>query len=451
MSVKLKVEAWFDLLRRYKDTWIHYWKIRHQISLPDLMAHESDFLPAALSIQSQPVSPTGRWVAKILMFVLLALLVWSFFGKIDIIVNAQGKIIPSGYSKTIASVETASISRLYVSEGQSVKEGDLLIELDARAIDSDHRKAEGEVLTAWLQAERSRALLEAYESGKAPLINRSLANAPLMTEGRWRDSQQHVIDQWQDYQAKLTRLEGEILRYSQAIPLAAQRASDYAELAKTNDVSQHAWLEKKQSLIDARGQLTEVINQKNALKMESRKTAHDAMNEANRLMTAAMQDSSKATAQSDLHKLNSPVDGTVQQLTVHTEGGVVSAAQPLMQIIPTLASIEMESFMENKDVGFVHAGQDAQVKIDAFEYTKYGTIAAKVNHVSRDAIQDEKRGLIFAVKVTLMQPKINVNGREVALTPGMSGSVEIKTGERRVIEYVLAPLLQHGRESLNER
>ena len=141
----------------------------------------------------------------------------------------------------------------------------------------------------------------------------------------------------------------------------------------------------------------------------------------------------------------------MQQLTVHTVGGVVPAAQPLMQIVPKQATVEMEAFIENKDEGFVYAGQEAQVKIDAFEYTKYGTISAKVSHVSQDAIQDEKRGLVYSVRVVLMQPIINVGDRQVALSPGMSGSVEIKTGTRRVIEYVLAPLLQHGRESLRER
>jgi hemolysin D len=141
----------------------------------------------------------------------------------------------------------------------------------------------------------------------------------------------------------------------------------------------------------------------------------------------------------------------VQQLMVHTVGGVVPAAQPLMQIVPKQATVELEAFMENKDVGFVQAGQAAQIKIDAFEYTKYGTVPATVSHVSQDAIQDEKKGLIYSIKVMLSQPAMNVDGRQVTLSPGMSASVEIKTGTRRVIEYVLAPLLQHGRESLRER
>ena len=145
------------------------------------------------------------------------------------------------------------------------------------------------------------------------------------------------------------------------------------------------------------------------------------------------------------------MDGTVQQLTVHTVSGVVPAAQPLMLIVPRQKQIEVEAFMENKDIGFVKEGQPAAVKIDAFEYTKYGTISGRVTHVSRDAIKDEKKGLIYSVKVVLDKASILVEGHDMPLSAGMSANVEIKTGTRRVIEYVLSPLLQHRRESLNER
>ena len=141
----------------------------------------------------------------------------------------------------------------------------------------------------------------------------------------------------------------------------------------------------------------------------------------------------------------------MQQLTVRTVGGVVPAAQPLMQIVPQQAGAEVEAFMENKDVGFVMVGQDAQVKVEAFQYTKYGTVPGRVIHVSRDAIQDEKRGLIYSIKVALDKESISVDGKDIPLSPGMSVSVEIKTGTRRIIEYVLSPLIQHGRESLRER
>lgn len=449
MSFKHKAEAWQELFKRYREVWAHFWKLRHELTLPDLQAHEAEFLPAALSIQTQPVSPAGRWVARILMLMLVVLFVWSLVGRFDIIVMAQGKIIPGGYTKTISSVEVASVRALNVEEGQAVKAGDVLIELDARTTHSERDKFEGDRQTAWLQTERSRALLNAIDTGKAPKL--ALSGVHGIDSIRIQDAQQHVQDQWRDYQAKLIRLEGEIKRYSQALPLAAQRAKDYAELAKNNDVSQHGWLEKEQAYIDLQGQLSDVRHQKAALTAEARRMAQDTLSEASRIAAASAQDVQIATVRGELLKLTSPVDGTVQQLMVHTVGGVVPAAQPLMQIVPKQASLEMEAFIENKDVGFVKAGQDAQVKIDAFEYTKYGTVLAKVSHVSQDAIQDEKRGLIYSVKVVLTQPTIVVDGRLVSLSPGMSGSVEIKTGTRRVIEYVLSPLLQHARESLHER
>jgi hemolysin D len=451
MSFKHKLEAWKDLVKRYRELWGHHWAQRSELKLPDLKAHEADFLPAALSIQNQPVSPVGRWVARILMLLILVLVVWSVFGQMDIIVNAQGKIIPSGYTKTISSVEVASVHALKVAEGQKVKAGDVLIELDSRASDSDRDKSEGEKQAAWLKALRSRAMLAALETGQAPMLNLTDSKARGMSAQHMQEAQHHLQDQWADYKAKLMRLEDEINRFIQALPLATQSAHDYAELVKTKDVSKHAWFEKEQARIDMQSQLASARHQKTSLTAELRKTEQDALNEANRLMAASAQDVLKARAHGALLKLTSPVDGTVQQLMVHTVGGVVPAAQPLMQIVPQQTGIEMEAFMENKDVGFVHVGQIAQVKIDAFDYTKYGTVPAKVSHVSQDAIQDEKKGLIFSVKLVLMQPTINVDGKVVNLSPGMSGSVEIKTGARRIIQYVLSPLLQHARESLNER
>lgn len=150
-------------------------------------------------------------------------------------------------------------------------------------------------------------------------------------------------------------------------------------------------------------------------------------------------------------KLAAPVDGTVQQLAVHTVGGVVTPAQALMIVVPRDDPLEIEAFIENKDIGFVHPGQTAQVKVETFPYTKHGTVPAKVVHVSTDAIQDEKRGLVFAARLALGRSTIPVNGSPVNLSPGMAVTAEIQTDRRRVIEYFLSPLLQYATESFRER
>lgn len=450
MSLKHRIEAWGELVTRYRRVWGHFWRQRDALTPPDLRSEEAEFLPAALSLQAQPVSPAGRGVAWLLMLLVGALVAWSVIGRTDIVVNAQGKVIPNGRTKTVGALEVARVLALHVEEGQVVRAGEVLIELDPRLSDTEQDKAQGELQAATLQRERAAALLAALDSGQPPTLPDGLALADT-DPARLQMTRQHLQDQWRDYTARLARLDGEIRRYGQELPLVAQRARDYAELAQTRDVSRHAWMEKEQARLDLEGQIADLRHQKTALTAELRKSAQDTRTEASRQAAAAQQEVRKGRVRGDLLKLTAPVDGTVQQLTAHTVGGVVSPAQPLMQIVPKQTRVEMEAFIENRDVGFVKEGQSAQVKIDAFEYTKYGTLDATIAHVSRDAIQDEKRGPIYAVRLVLARPVLRVEGQDQPITAGMSGSVEIKTGSRRLIEYVLSPLVQHARESLNER
>ena len=150
-------------------------------------------------------------------------------------------------------------------------------------------------------------------------------------------------------------------------------------------------------------------------------------------------------------QLRAPVAGTVQQLAVHTVGGVVTPAQPLLAVVPSEDGLEIEATVLNKDIGFVRPGQRATVKIDSFPYTRYGYLEASVESVSHDAAQDEKAGLVFPARVKLASAVLQVDGTAVQLSPGMSLNVEIKTGRRRLIDYLLSPLQSHAQESLRER
>jgi len=404
-------------------------------------------LPAALSLQEKPVSSASRIAAGVLILLVVALFVWAVVGKMDIIVTATGKIIPSDRTKTIASIEVASVKALYVQEGQAVKKGDVLIELDASAPSADQDKAMSSAEEATLQIARSRAMIAAIDSRKPPKLPAVAGVAP----EKLREAQRHLDGQFQDFITKLQRIDGMIASYSRALPLATQQASDYKALAQTNDVPRHAYLEKEQARIELEGKLADAKKQRAALIAETRRVAYDARAEGEKIVGASQPDIRRAASHRDLLKLVSPVDGTVQQLQVHTIGGVVPAAQPLMLIVPQEHQIRVEAMVLNKDIGFVQESQTAAVKIDAFQYTKYGLIPARVIHISRDAIFDEKRGLLYSVIVALEKSSILVEGRDTKLSAGMSVNVDIKTGERRVIEYVLSPLLQLQRESIRER
>src|SRR5574343_370152 len=461
-EVSHMLKAWHALWCRYKDHFRHFWQRRNEITFPDLQPHESEFLPAALSWQAAPASPATRWIARILMGIIIFVFVWSIFGKMDIIVNASGKIIPQERIKSIAAVETARVEQLYVEEGQVVQVGDFLIELDTLMTDRDRDKAIGEQDAARLQVARSKALLASIDANSL----QPMTDTEGIASDRVLIATEHLKTQWVDYESKRRRLDGEVSRYNRQLPLITKRVNDYKNLALNHDVSGHAWLEKEQERTELEGKLADAIHQRDALIAETRKNAQDQLSDGLKFAASSGQDALRASAHSDLLKLKAPVTGTVQQLTVHTIGGVVQAAQPLMVIVPTQHQVEIEAFVENKDIGFIHEGQHAEVKVETFDYTKYGTIKGKVLHVSRDAIdpsgtaaldalqnkdklkkdQDKPKGAVYSVKVLLEQRVMNIDGRAVTLVPGMAASIEIKTGSRRIIEYFLSPLIQHTRE-----
>jgi hemolysin D len=159
----------------------------------------------------------------------------------------------------------------------------------------------------------------------------------------------------------------------------------------------------------------------------------------------------KTQQRNTLMQLRAPVDGSVQQLAVHTVGGVVTPAQPLLAVVPSEESLEVEATVLNKDIGFVHAGQPVTVKVESFPYTRYGYLEGIVESISHDAAQDEKMGLIFPARIRLKHAHLNIDGVRVAMTPGMSLSVEIKTGKRRVIDYLISPLRTNVGEALREK
>src|SRR5690606_967665 len=164
-----------------------------------------------------------------------------------------------------------------------------------------------------------------------------------------------------------------------------------------------------------------------------------------------------------LTTLTAPVDGTVQQLAVHTTGGVVTPAQGLLVVVPDQAYVPAEVTLENKDVGFVRLDQDAEIKLETFAFTRDGTVPAKAPHITADAARPETQaqpkdgeavltgGAVFPATLTLARNTIDVDGKPVRLAPGMNLTAEIKTGKRRLIEYLLSPVQSHVQESMRER
>jgi hemolysin D len=202
---------------------------------------------------------------------------------------------------------------------------------------------------------------------------------------------------------------------------------------------------------EAQAGLVETRNSRAAYLAEVQRQLSDRLAQARLKTVQLQQETAKTEHKEQLTRLTAPVNGTVQQLAIHTVGGVVKEAQPLMVIVPDDAAVTAEVIVDNKDVGFVREGQTAEVKLETFPFTRYGTVPAKVETISADAVNDEKRGSIFPATLVLGKEAIDVDGKRIRLTPGMNLSAEIKTGKRRVIEYLLSPVQQTVHESLKER
>ncbi len=475
MSHALRLHAVKDLLKRHAAVFRHAWRERKALDPRPRLPHEAQFLPAALELQETPVSPAPRiamWL--ILCFALIALL-WAVFGRMDVVATAHGKIVPDDRTKVIQPIETATVKAIKVSDGQAVRAGEVLIELDATAATADSTRLGNDLTTARLQAARAGALFAAVTTGKPPVIG----PMPDMEADRLAQEQRILEGQYGEYQARLARIDADIAKraaelastqeivrkLAQTAPIARQRAQDFKELVEKNFISRHGYLEKEQARIEQEGDLAtqrsrlrelaaslqEGRSQRTAWVAETRRQALEDLNEAGQKATDYEQELIKAESRGKQMTLSAPVDGTVQQLAVHTVGGVVTPAQPLMVIVPKDNPIEVEAYVENKDIGFVNEGQEAVVKVETFPFTRYGTIAARVTHVSNDAVNDEKRGLVFPARVNLARATIQVENKRVNLSPGMAVTVEVKTAQRRVIEYFLSPLLQYSDESLRER
>jgi len=455
---------------------------------------ELAFLPAALEIVETPPSPIGRAIVYTVVAVFAAAIAWASIGTVDIVAMAPGKIIPSGRTKTIQPFETGVVRAIHVRDGQSVKTGDVLIELDPTMNAAELGHLKSDLVGAQLEAARLYAAL----SQDDPI---GAFKPPADALGPLIEMQRRLLaSQVAEQKAKLASTDGQIAQKE------AERATIKASIDKLKatiqplqervDIrrimfskelgSKLIYLQELQDLV---GQQKEVLVQESRLsesdsaiaalqEVRSKTVAEyehgllDDLAKAEQKAAGLAQDVIKAEQRTSLQKLTAPVDGVVQQLAVHTIAGVVTPAQQLMVIVPAESQLEIEAMISNRDVGFVEAGQEAAIKIDTFNFTRYGLLHGTVLTVSNDAIQrdrpqdkqpdkpqtaeagsSEPKGqeLVYAARVSLDRARMQVEDKTVNLSPGMAVTVEIKTGSRSILSYLLSPLVRYKHDSLRER
>lgn len=467
-------------LRRHAGVWGMAWRSRHQLSgRSNRGQDEREFLPAALEIQDSPPSPAGRAILWAIMAFFVLGVIWAIVGQVDIVATAQGQIVPSGRTKTIQPMEIGVVRAIHVENGDRVAPGDVLIKLDTTVTQAEQQRLETQLIRARLKRARLRHQLtlserEPTNEGIAPFRPPSGSPADLVQRSR-----QLLNARLSEYRAELAALDQSIVqqraelastrallaKLKSTLPLITERAEGLKGLAVKGYVPHYNYLEveaqrigQTQDLAVQRSRIdrfdaaiAESKQRRLALVSGFRSTTLAELAEVDQKIASLDQELIKAGERTALKHLTAPVSGVVQQLAVHTVGGVVTPAQVLMVIVPRNETLEVKAWVQNRDIGFVYDGQRAEVKIAAFPFTRYGVVDATVVDISNAAIQDEKLGWVYAANVSLDRAFMNVHGQSVQLTPGMEVTVEIKTGKRHLIEYFLSPLLRYGNESIKER
>lgn len=466
-----------ELLNRYRQAWRQAWRNRSAMDAPPRLSHEVQFLPAALALQDKPVHPAPRIIQWAIMAFAVLAFIWACIGEIDVVATASGKIVPSGKSKVIQPSEVAVVKAIHVQDGQRVKAGDLLVELDSSMTDADVRRLHSDLLAAQVDSARAQALLDAIEHNAPPaslaqLIPQASAEQQLAAQ-RWLQGQylelQSTLEQSaaaiEQRSAEIQAAHSTVASLQQSLPITRELAADYKRLLDKQYVAKHAYLEKQQILLDQERELSAqqsrvrelgaarkaAESQRASVLAQTRRAMLDLQHEAEQRAAALAQELKKAQQRDRLMRLSAPVDGTVQQLVIHTHGGVVTEAQPLLVIVPSDQPVEVEAMLENKDIGFVRPGQDVEIKVETFTFTKYGVVEGTVVSISNDAIEDERLGLVYSARIHLKSDSIQVGENLIALSPGMAVRAEVKTDKRKVIDYFLSPLKQYANESLDER
>jgi len=435
-----------------------------------------EFLPAAEEIIETPPSPFGRIVLWLIVALLIIALAWSYFGKLDIIAAATGKITPEGSIKTIQPASSGVVTDIKVTEGQKVKKGQLLIQLDNSVAKSEVKTAEQALTVATLE----RDILAKTIAGEdvATIVNVAdipddvkrhlitLAESKVSASGVQRELlasgvtgvQKQLEGQKQSKQTILDNLQ-KLRAWEQELKHELENANPLTEPGTQNELrsvqQQISSLEasltaQDQQISQAQVGVSEATEKLSAYNADNKSSIYSTIVDQDKHITELENTLTKVKQIVEQLSIKAPVDGVVLSLATKTIGGVVNGAQPIIEIVPEDTPLVVEANVQNKDIGFIQVGQPVSVKVDTYSFHRYGYLKGTVESISPDAISDEKQGLIYKMKVSVDTTKTSKDN-VIKVEPGMSVTAEITTGKRRIIEFFLDPLMTYTDTSLEVR
>ena len=435
---------------------------------------ETEFLPAILEVTETPPSPTGRLVMWTILLLVIVALAWSILGHINEVAVAAGKVIPTGQIKTVQVKNKGIVKEINVEEGQIVQEGDVLVVLDPTTTSADYDSLRKRAAYYKLDIQRLTAELtqQPFIPEEDPdLEPHDLAAEMALYQSRTSDyqtqrqSREDVIAQ---RVARLQATQASYEKYAEVLAIAQEKEARLEELSEQNAISQFQLLEQQRETIEYAKNAQAELDSINSIRAEIAEAQQNLANvdasyhkdimtalvEAKKEYYSVTESIKKAEEDSRMAVIYAPISGRVYNLNIHTLGGIVTDAQPLMQIVPEDAKLEFEVYADNKDIGFIKVGQEAEVKVETFNFQKFGMYKAEVFEISADAANeptDQQKHMKYKLLLDPTSNDINVYGQPAKLEVGMNVSAEIKIKEKRIIDFFLDPFRRYTSEALRER
>ena len=438
---------------------------------------EREFLPAASEFMNNPPRPFARLTLWTICIMLTAAIIWAIVGEVDEIAIAPGTVIPRGYVKTIQAEDGGVVKAIAVHEGERVKVGQLLIELDATINHADMSRLLADADYYRMQIDCANALIagNAFWADKARYPYQEQSNI----------TAQNVL-----FKNKQAALLSRALQCASDISVAraalvAEQATEskYSELLKNSAfIEQRAETGNKQDGVslfqlyeykDKRVNLQESLSAQRAIVTRAaagisqslaasdtvQQCALDELNtklvENEHALDQTLAELAKIERKATQRRIVSPIDGCVSQMSVRTIGGVLTPAQALMTIVPAKDGLTTECWIANKDIGFVHAGQRARLKMDTYNFQKFGTIDATIVSISPDAIEHETtagaKEYAFRADIVPDRDCVYINNTPARISPGMTLSAEIVLRKKRIIDFFIEPFKKYSSEAFRER
>lgn len=391
-----------------------------------------DFMPSLLEIIERPMHKAGTVIILSCFTLLISVILWACFSEIDVVITSNGSIQPSGSINVVEAYVSGTVKKIHVAEGQHVNKGDILIELDTQSIDIDVNQLKYQKRV--LEAEQG-IYGQLQSDKKANEINISVYGEDI------RPILQTILDTDSSYHNNLNNFELEKSNAELNRQIAQLQLEEYQSYGtRRQRESQELTIQQCDNAIE------QIELQISDAKVQYSTQVNARLSEIDSQLVEINNSLGKYNLSKEYQTITAPVSGYVNSVGVNTLGETVSTAEQLITIVPDDEPVEMVCYIKNMDIADIEINMEAEIKLEAYPYNRYGTVRGVVKYISPSSFTSEQLGNVYLVKLDIENPNEAIN-----IISGLSGTVEIKIGKRSIMDYFMEPIIKGFGDSLKEK